>query len=64
MERNSEYISIKSGLRIKAVDCKVFSAMLQDIVRHKTVLKVEDENYIFIRRAISVKQASKNQKRK
>jgi len=29
--------------------------MIQDALRYKAVLKVEDENYIFIRRAMNVK---------
>ena len=31
------------------------SALLEDVLRHKTVSKVEDENFIFIRRALDVK---------
>lgn len=55
MERNSEYIKIKEGVKVKAVDCKVLSTMLTDLMRHKTMMKIEDENYIFIRRAVGAK---------
>jgi hypothetical protein len=55
MERNSEFIKVNDGLRVKAVDCKVLSIMLNDLLRHKAVQKIEDESYIFIRRAHNVK---------
>lgn len=29
--------------------------MIADLYRYKTVLKVEDEDYIFVRRAINIK---------
>jgi hypothetical protein len=64
LERNSELIRIKSNMKIKALDCKVISIMFNDILRHKTVLKIEDEDHIFIRRAINVKSESKIEKRK
>jgi len=32
------------------------STMIQDALHHKTVLKVEDEDFIFIRRAVSNKK--------
>mmetsp|Transcript_22975 Transcript_22975/g.22326 ORF Transcript_22975/g.22326 Transcript_22975/m.22326 type:complete len:208 (+) Transcript_22975:634-1257(+) len=56
MEKNSELVSVKDSQKIKAIDCKIFSAMLVDIMRHEMVLKVEDENYIFIRRARNLRQ--------
>ena len=59
LERNSEIIRIKSNMKIKSLDCKVLSIMLNDIMRHKTVLKIEDEDHIFIRRAISIKSQSR-----
>jgi hypothetical protein len=30
--------------------------MIQDALHHKTILKVEDEDFIFIRRAVSNKK--------
>lgn len=55
MEKNSEYIRIKEGVRVKAIDCKVFSIMITDLMRYYNILKIEDENYIFIRRAKKTK---------
>ena len=55
MERNCEYIKVKEGVRVKSIDCKVMSTMLTDIMRRKTMMKVEDENFIFIRRAVGAK---------
>lgn len=55
MERSSEIIKVKENFKVKTVDCKVLSIMLNDIMHHKTVLKVEDEDYIFIRRALNIK---------
>jgi hypothetical protein len=55
MEHNSEFIRLSDSQRVKAVDCKVMSIMLTDLLRHKAVYKVEDEDYIFIRRAHNVK---------
>ena len=54
MQANSEKI-IHSQQRIKSIDCTIMSVLLEDVLRHKTVSKVEDENFIFIRRAVDVK---------
>ena len=54
-ERNAEIIRIKHNHKVKAIDCKVISLMINDILRHKSVLKIEDEDFIFIRRAINIK---------
>ena len=59
MERNSEFIKLKDNFRVKAVDCKVMGIMLNDLMRHKSVLKVEDEDFIFMRRAINIKSEQK-----
>ena len=56
LEKNSEFIRIKEGLRVKSLDCKLLSAMLSDLMRHNMILKVEDEHFIFIRRAIKTRQ--------
>jgi hypothetical protein len=60
MENNSDFIRpTPESPRIKVVDCQVMNSMLQDLLAHKTVLKVLDEEYIFIKRSVSVKdQAS------
>lgn len=64
MERNSEFIRTgNEGNRIKAIDCKMMSIMLTDLARHKTVLKVEDEDYILVRRAFNIKSQQKKNKR-
>ena len=55
LERNSEFIKVKDNHRVKSLDCKVMSVMLTDLIRHKAVLKVEDEDFIFIRRAHNLK---------
>ena len=54
LEGNSEKV-IFNNQRVKSVDCQLMSVLLQDVIRHKTVSKMEDENYIFIRRAVDVK---------
>lgn len=55
MERNCDFIRVRDDSpRIKTVDCQVLFTMIQDALRYKTVLKVEDEDYIFIRRAIGI----------
>ena len=41
--------------RIKSIDCKLMSVLIEDALRAKTVEKISDENYIFIRRAVDVK---------
>lgn len=55
LERNSGIIKVRNDLKIKALDCKILSIMLTDIQRSGTVLKVEDEDFIFLRRALNVK---------
>jgi len=36
---------------------------MMDVLRHKTVSKVEDENFIFIRRAMDVKTRAQMDRR-
>ena len=55
-ERNAEFIKVKDGVRIKSIDCKLLSTMVIDLMRHSIIQKVEDENYIFIRRARNIRQ--------
>ncbi len=44
--------------RIKAVDCKTLSIMLTDLLRHRNVLKLTDDDYIFVRRSKAMKDTS------
>ena len=63
LEGNSERV-IFNKQRVKSIDCQIMSVLFEDVLRHKTVSKMEDENYIFIRRAIDVKtRASMDKKR-
>ena len=39
------------------------SVLFEDVLRHKTVAKIEDENFIFIRKAIDAKTAYKLEKK-
>lgn len=47
---------------MKSIDCKIMSIMINDIIRQKTVLKIEDEDYVFIRRAFNQKSYSLKEK--
>lgn len=38
--------------------------MITDILRHKTVMKMEDEDYIFLRRAFNIKSMNQIKKKK
>ena len=62
LEGNSERV-IFNKQRVKSIDCQVMSVLFQDVLRHKTVSKLEDENFIFIRRAIDVKTRASLDKR-
>ena len=39
------------------------NVLFEDVLRQKTVSKVEDENFIFIRRAVDVKTHAANERR-
>lgn len=62
LQSNSEKI-IFNKQRVKAVDCQIMSVLMMDVLRHKTVSKVEDENFIFIRRAMDVKTRAQMDRR-
>ena len=65
MERNSDYIrATEDSSRVRSLDCQIIHTMLQDALRHNTVLKVEDEDFIFVRRALSHKSKIRNDKTK
>ena len=61
-EGNSEYIVYKKQ-RVQSVDCKVMSVLFEDVLRQKVIAKVEDDNYIFIRKSVSVKDRANLDKR-
>jgi len=42
--------------RVKAIDCKVLSVLFEDARRYKAIAKVHNDNFIFVRRAVDVKQ--------
>jgi hypothetical protein len=52
--QNSETITLHNR-RVKAVDCKVLAQLFEDALRQKSTLKIRDDNYIFIRRAVDIK---------
>lgn len=49
---------------MKTVDCKIMHTMLQDLLRYKTVFKVVDEDFIFIRRAYNAKSLREKELKK
>ena len=54
MEQNCEQV-VYNKQRVKSLDCQIMSVLFEDILRHKTVAKMDDENFIFIRRAMDMK---------
>ena len=60
---NDETIRLK-GHKIESIDCSMMSVLIDDVIRHKTVEKLTDENFIFIRRAMDVKTRAYYQKKK
>ena len=38
--------------RIKSIDCKLMGVLIEDALRAKTVEQLNDDNFIFIRRAV------------
>ena len=62
LESNSERV-VYNKQRVKSIDCQVMSVLFEDVLRHKTVAKVEDENFIFIRRALDVKTKASMEKK-
>lgn len=62
MANNAESV-IFNKQRVKSVDCQIMSVLFEDILRHKNVAKMEDENYIFIRRAMDVKTKASLERR-
>jgi hypothetical protein len=60
MDGNMQMVILNSS-RIKAIDCKVMAVLFEDACRQKAISKVEDDNYIFIRRAVNIKSRAKLQ---
>ncbi len=58
LDGNAQMVVLNSS-RVKAIDCKVMSVLFEDACRQKAISKVEDDNYIFIRRAVNVKSRAK-----
>ena len=66
METNSEMVK-HGNSAIKSIDCKVVSVLLDEVTRYASISKVQDDNYVFIRRAMDVKgrvNARKSKKQK
>lgn len=65
MDRNADVIRVSDDSpKVKSVDCQVMFTMIQDAVRYRTVLKVQDDHYIFVRRAMSVMAYNQSEKKK
>jgi len=62
LEGNSEFV-VHNKRRIKSIDCKLLSALVEDALRAKTVEKLSDDNFIFIRRAVDKKERARIQER-
>lgn len=63
LEGNAEMV-VYNKRRMKAIDCKLVSALVEDALRAKTVEKLADDNFIFIRRAVDTKERARLQERK
>jgi hypothetical protein len=62
LDGNSEMV-MHGRSRIKSLDCKVLSVLIEDALRTKQVEKVADDNFIFIRRAVDVKTRARRNER-
>ena len=54
MEKNSNYV--RDSQRLKIVDCHIMQTMLSDLAAHRNILKVQDDDFIFIRRTTNRKK--------
>jgi len=54
LDDNSQTVLVNHS-RVKSIDCKMLAVLVLDAVRYNAISKINDENYIFIRRAVSVK---------
>ena len=62
LEGNAEMV-VYNRRRIKSIDCKLMSVLIEDALRAKTVEKLADDNFIFIRRAVDTKERARIQER-
>ena len=62
LEGNAEMV-VFNKRRIKSIDCKLMSVLIEDALRAKTVEKLADDNFIFIRRAVDTKERARIQER-
>jgi len=62
LEGNSEKVLYQKQ-RVKSIDCQILNVLLEDVMRQKTMAKVADENFIFIRRAVDVKTRATAEKK-
>lgn len=60
---NNEEMVVFNKRRVKSIDCKLMSTLLEDAIRAKTVEKLADDNFIFIRRAVDTKERARLQER-
>ena len=61
MEKNSTFV--RDSQRIKMIDCHVMHIMFADLEAHNNILKVDDDDFIFIRRTNNHKKDQRTQKR-
>lgn len=45
--------------RIKSIDCKLIGVLIEDALRAKTVEQLNDDNFIFIRRAVDTQERAR-----
>ena len=48
--------------RVKSIDCKVMSVLIQDAIRQKAITKIKDDEYTFIKKTSNVKARGRQQK--
>ena len=46
-----------------AIDCKVMSNLISEVVHNQALAKVQDDNYVFIRRSMDVKERERIRRR-
>jgi hypothetical protein len=58
LEGNAEMV-VFNKRRTKSIDCKLLSVLVEDALRAKTVEKLGDDNFIFVRRAVDTKERAR-----
>ena len=61
-EENSEMVKY-GGKRVKAIDCKVMCILIGEVVNNADISEVQDDNYVFIRRAVDVQERDRLRKK-